>query len=106
MLFIFLYLPFIVLLLLLLLLFSTAIPAELNTTSVVLCAPHVALLKARAAVTSSVLVKAGRLLDFSRAAGAMVQSAAVIVATYGEVLEESMGGGRWCRQVTDRFHIF
>jgi hypothetical protein len=33
-------------------------------------------------------------LDFSREAGAEVQSAVVIVAAFGGILEESMGGGR------------
>jgi hypothetical protein len=32
-------------------------------------------------------------LDFPREAGAVVQSALVIVAVFGGILEESMGGG-------------
>ena len=47
-----------------------------------------------ATITSSELVKAGPLLDFSREAGAVVQSAVVSVAAFGGILEESMGGGR------------
>ncbi len=80
----------------LLLLFSTATPAELNLTPFVSCARYVALKALVAATSSALLVKAGRLMDFSRAAGAMVQSAAVIVAGYGGVLEESMVSVRWC----------
>jgi hypothetical protein len=45
-------------------------------------------------ITSSALVKAYPLLDFSREAGAVVQSAVVIVTAFGGILEESMGGGR------------
>jgi hypothetical protein len=51
-------------------------------------------MNALATITSSAFVKAGPLLDFSREAGAVALSAAVIVAAYGGVLEESMGGGR------------
>jgi hypothetical protein len=51
-------------------------------------------MNALATITSSALVKAGPLLDFSREAGAVVQSAVVIVATLGGILEVSMGGGR------------
>ena len=43
--------------------------------------------------TSSAFVNAGPLLDISREAGAVVQSA-VIVAAYDGILEESMGSGR------------
>ena len=50
-------------------------------------------MNALATITSSALVKAGPLLHFSREAGAVVQSAGVIVAAFGGILEESMGGG-------------
>ena len=50
-------------------------------------------MNALATITSSALVKAGPLLDFPREAGAVVQSALVIVAVFGGILEESMGGG-------------
>ena len=52
-------------------------------------------MNALASITSSALVKAGPLLDFSREAEAVVQSAVVIVAAFGGILEESMGGWRW-----------
>ena len=54
-----------------------------------------AAINALATITSSAFVNAGHLLDFSREAGALVQSEAAIVAAYGGVLEESMGSGRW-----------
>ena len=45
-------------------------------------------------LTSSVFVKASPPFDVSRETGSVVQSAVVIVAAFGGILEKSMGGGR------------
>ncbi len=68
------------------------------------CAPYIAFseaaMNALATITSLALVNVVPLLDFSREAGAVVQSAVGRVAALSGILEEFMGFGRWAVVLT------